>query len=72
MSFSVCVTAGEDAKIRVWQVPEGGLTETLTEPECILQGKTGPSRDPGLQSPGPDPAFSGSVVVNLTNHIHTL
>ncbi|XP_067089759.1 coronin-7-like [Osmerus mordax] len=34
------VVAGEDAKIRVWQVPEGGLTETLTEPECILQGHT--------------------------------
>ncbi|XP_068191934.1 coronin-7-like isoform X1 [Antennarius striatus] len=32
--------AGEDAKIRVWQVPEGGLTETLTEPELILQGHT--------------------------------
>lgn len=34
------VVAGEDAKIRVWQVPEGGLTETLTQPECILQGHT--------------------------------
>lgn len=32
--------AGEDAKIRVWQVPEGGLVETLTEPELILQGHT--------------------------------
>uniref|UniRef100_A0A671YFK9 Coronin n=1 Tax=Sparus aurata TaxID=8175 RepID=A0A671YFK9_SPAAU len=32
--------AGDDAKIRVWQVPEGGLTETLTEPEVILQGHT--------------------------------
>ncbi|XP_056144758.1 coronin-7-like isoform X2 [Lampris incognitus] len=32
--------AGDDAKIRVWQVPEGGLTETLTEPEFILQGHT--------------------------------
>uniref|UniRef100_A0A8C7HY68 Coronin n=1 Tax=Oncorhynchus kisutch TaxID=8019 RepID=A0A8C7HY68_ONCKI len=34
------VVAGDDAKIRVWQVPEGGLTETLTEPETILQGHT--------------------------------
>uniref|UniRef100_A0A673W710 Coronin n=1 Tax=Salmo trutta TaxID=8032 RepID=A0A673W710_SALTR len=34
------VVAGDDAKIRVWQVPEGGLTETLTEPEAILQGHT--------------------------------
>lgn len=32
--------AGEDAKIRVWQVPEDGLVETLTEPELILQGHT--------------------------------
>lgn len=32
--------AGEDAKIRVWQVPEGGLMETLTEPDLILQGHT--------------------------------
>ncbi|XP_044038262.1 coronin-7 isoform X2 [Siniperca chuatsi] len=32
--------AGDDAKIRVWQVPEGGLKETLTEPELILQGHT--------------------------------
>uniref|UniRef100_A0A4W5LTP8 Coronin n=1 Tax=Hucho hucho TaxID=62062 RepID=A0A4W5LTP8_9TELE len=34
------VVAGDDAKIRVWQVPKGGLTETLTEPEAILQGHT--------------------------------
>lgn len=33
------VTAGDDAKIRMWLVPEGGLTETLTEPECVLQGE---------------------------------
>lgn len=32
--------AGDDAKIRVWRVPEGGLRETLTEPELILQGHT--------------------------------
>lgn len=32
--------AGEDAKIRLWQVPEGGLVETLTEPDLILQGHT--------------------------------
>uniref|UniRef100_A0A8C7YXE4 Coronin n=1 Tax=Oryzias sinensis TaxID=183150 RepID=A0A8C7YXE4_9TELE len=32
--------AGDDAKIRVWRVPEGGLKETLTEPELILQGHT--------------------------------
>ncbi|KAI4890469.1 hypothetical protein NFI96_021847 [Prochilodus magdalenae] len=34
------VVAGDDAKIRVWKVPKGGLVETLTEPECILQGHT--------------------------------
>ncbi|XP_054462820.1 coronin-7 [Anoplopoma fimbria] len=32
--------AGDDAKIRVWLVPEGGLKETLTEPEVILRGHT--------------------------------
>lgn len=32
--------AGEDAKIRLWQVPERGLVETLTEPDLILQGHT--------------------------------
>uniref|UniRef100_A0A8C1TEV1 Coronin n=1 Tax=Cyprinus carpio TaxID=7962 RepID=A0A8C1TEV1_CYPCA len=31
---------GDDAKIRVWQIPKGGLTETLTEPECVLRGHT--------------------------------
>uniref|UniRef100_A0A8C2KS76 Coronin n=1 Tax=Cyprinus carpio TaxID=7962 RepID=A0A8C2KS76_CYPCA len=31
------VVAGDDAKIRVWQIPKGGLTETLTEPECVLR-----------------------------------
>ncbi|KAM3597362.1 uncharacterized protein V6R79_003588 [Siganus canaliculatus] len=32
--------AGDDAKIRVWQVPDGGLKETLTEPEIVLRGHT--------------------------------
>ncbi|KAJ8398767.1 hypothetical protein AAFF_G00419640 [Aldrovandia affinis] len=34
------VVAGEDAKIRVWRLPKGGLVETLTEPECVLRGHT--------------------------------
>ncbi|TRY97273.1 hypothetical protein DNTS_020572 [Danionella cerebrum] len=34
------VVAGDDAKIRVWQIPSGGLVDTLTDPECILQGHT--------------------------------
>uniref|UniRef100_A0A8C5H9M2 Coronin n=1 Tax=Gouania willdenowi TaxID=441366 RepID=A0A8C5H9M2_GOUWI len=40
--FNWCVflLAGEDAKIRVWQIPTNGLKETLTEPELILQGHT--------------------------------
>ncbi|MEQ2205505.1 hypothetical protein XENOCAPTIV_001133, partial [Xenoophorus captivus] len=29
--------SGDDAKIRVWQVPKGGLKETLTEPKLVLQ-----------------------------------
>ncbi|NWR66953.1 CORO7 protein, partial [Bucorvus abyssinicus] len=32
--------AGEDAKIRLWRIPEGGLRETLQEPEAVLQGHT--------------------------------
>lgn len=32
--------AGEDAKIRLWQVPERGLVETLTDPDLVLQGHT--------------------------------
>uniref|UniRef100_A0A8B9TY61 Coronin n=1 Tax=Anas platyrhynchos TaxID=8839 RepID=A0A8B9TY61_ANAPL len=32
--------AGEDAKIRLWRVPEGGLQDTLREPEAVLQGHT--------------------------------
>lgn len=43
LSPSLSALAGDDAKIRVWQVPEGGLKETLTEPELILQGRTGPT-----------------------------
>lgn len=40
VSLSVSAVAGDDAKIRVWQVPEGGLKEILTEPEVVLQGRT--------------------------------
>lgn len=32
------VVACEDARIRVWNIPEGGLTTTLTEPEFFLIG----------------------------------
>ncbi|NXG20043.1 CORO7 protein, partial [Grallaria varia] len=32
--------AGEDAKIRLWRIPQGGLQETLQEPEAILRGHT--------------------------------
>lgn len=42
LSPFLSILAGDDAKIRLWQVPKGGLKETLTEPELILQGKTGP------------------------------
>lgn len=38
MVFSL-VAACDDARIRVWDIPEGGLTETLTEPEFFLIGK---------------------------------
>ncbi|XP_068764891.1 coronin-7 isoform X3 [Struthio camelus] len=32
--------AGEDAKIRLWRVPEGGLRDVLQEPEAVLRGHT--------------------------------
>ncbi|XP_014681758.1 PREDICTED: coronin-7-like [Priapulus caudatus] len=32
--------ACDDAKIRIWSLPEEGLTEMLTEPECYLKGHT--------------------------------
>ncbi|NXX84869.1 CORO7 protein, partial [Urocolius indicus] len=32
--------AGEDAKIRLWRIPEGGLREPLREPEAVLEGHT--------------------------------
>jgi len=31
-------TASEDLSVRVWQIPEGGLTEHLTEPIAALEG----------------------------------
>ncbi|KAK3584488.1 hypothetical protein CHS0354_006018 [Potamilus streckersoni] len=34
------VVGCEDAKIRVWSVPEEGLTETQTEPDFCLRGHT--------------------------------
>ncbi|NXN95015.1 CORO7 protein, partial [Rhinopomastus cyanomelas] len=32
--------AGEDAKIRLWRIPEGGMQETLHEPDAVLRGHT--------------------------------
>uniref|UniRef100_A0A8C3VWH4 Coronin n=1 Tax=Catagonus wagneri TaxID=51154 RepID=A0A8C3VWH4_9CETA len=32
--------AGEDARIRLWRVPPGGLKEVLTTPEALLTGHT--------------------------------
>uniref|UniRef100_A0A670JFN9 Coronin n=1 Tax=Podarcis muralis TaxID=64176 RepID=A0A670JFN9_PODMU len=32
--------AGEDARIRLWRVEEGGLQKTILEPELVLQGHT--------------------------------
>ncbi|XP_069502950.1 coronin-7 [Ambystoma mexicanum] len=32
--------AGEDAKIRIWCLPKGGLQETLSQPETVLRGHT--------------------------------
>ncbi|XP_072337489.1 coronin-7 [Scyliorhinus torazame] len=32
--------AGEDAKIRIWRIPTGGLTQVLSDPERALSGHT--------------------------------
>lgn len=32
--------AGEDARIRLWRLPPGGLQKSLLEPEAVLQGHT--------------------------------
>ncbi|XP_063082473.1 coronin-7 isoform X1 [Cavia porcellus] len=32
--------AGEDARIRLWRVPSGGLKDVLTTPEAVLMGHT--------------------------------
>lgn len=33
--------AGEDARIRLWRLPPGGLSKSLLEPEAVLQGRAG-------------------------------
>ncbi|XP_064415249.1 coronin-7 [Latimeria chalumnae] len=30
--------AGEDAKIRIWRIPKGGIKEIISEPEAVLTG----------------------------------
>ncbi|KAM6155686.1 coronin-7-like [Rhynchocyon petersi] len=32
--------AGEDARIRLWRIPKGGLEEVLTKPDMVLTGHT--------------------------------
>ncbi|KAK4813787.1 hypothetical protein QYF61_025267 [Mycteria americana] len=46
--------AGEDAKIRLWRIPEGGLRETLREPEAVLRGEGWHTEHPtlGTSQPG--------------------
>ncbi|ESO90597.1 hypothetical protein LOTGIDRAFT_163798 [Lottia gigantea] len=34
------VVCCDDARIRVWRIPEGGLTENVEEPEMVLRGHT--------------------------------
>ena len=36
------VSGCENAKMYIWNIPENGLTETLTEPQSYLMGKYTP------------------------------
>lgn len=38
--------AGEDARIRLWRVPQEGLVEVLTTPEAVLTGQVGTGGGP--------------------------
>lgn len=38
--------AGEDARIRLWRVPQEGLEEVLTTPEAVLTGQVGTGGGP--------------------------
>ena len=31
--------AGDDAKVKLFRVPQGGLTEIVDEPEIVIRGK---------------------------------
>ena len=35
---SMVASASDDSTVKVWQIPEGGLTENLTEPLVDLKG----------------------------------
>ncbi len=35
---NVIASASEDCTVRVWEIPEGGLSETMTEAVVVLQG----------------------------------
>ena len=40
ISLSILLTALDTVRVLVWKIPDGGLTETLREPEFKLQGVT--------------------------------
>uniref|UniRef100_A0A8C0HQN0 Coronin n=1 Tax=Buteo japonicus TaxID=224669 RepID=A0A8C0HQN0_9AVES len=70
--------SGEDAKIRLWRIPEGGLRETLQEPEAVLRGEGHVGRHTkhptlGTSQPGGVriPAQVGTAVHHSTLPGHT-
>ena len=35
----VVISGCEDAKIKVWTIPQGGIQDTLVDPSKVLKGK---------------------------------
>ena len=38
MKLSCVETAGDDGKVKIFRIPEGGLTDIVKTPEIVLQG----------------------------------
>mmetsp|Transcript_402 Transcript_402/g.562 ORF Transcript_402/g.562 Transcript_402/m.562 type:complete len:350 (+) Transcript_402:112-1161(+) len=69
---NIIVTSSDDTKVRLWQIPEGGLTEDLLEPTAVCAGHQKKTNlvtfNPSAQSICASASFDGTVKVwNLEN-----